>query len=162
MCSEVSCDDSPILRHPHCSQDKRRCLIPADGFFEWKKGPRSKQPFCFEVGDGSLFAFAGLWDRWLAPDGQVIESCAILTTGANKVLEDVHDRMPVILPPEEYDLWLDPGIRDATTVLPLLQPFDPNLMRRFPVSTRVNLVTNDDQECSAPIDLPASPALLFD
>ena len=81
----------PSFREP---LEKRRCLVPADGFYEWSRGARGKQPFCFDVGDGGLFAFAGLWDRWRGPDGQAVESCTILTTTPNSLLADVHDRMP--------------------------------------------------------------------
>lgn len=87
----------------------RRCLIPADGFYEWLRvGPREKQPYNFGLIDDSLFAFAGLWDRWRAPAGQTVETCTILTTRPNSLIADVHDRMPVIVRPEDYELWLDP------------------------------------------------------
>jgi putative SOS response-associated peptidase YedK len=89
---------------------------------------------CFEVGDGSLFAFAGLWDRWRTPDGQVVETCTILTTAPNELLADVHDRMPVILAPEHYDRWLDPAMQDVASAVGLLKPFDAGLMKRFPVN----------------------------
>ncbi|MBZ5651457.1 MAG: SOS response-associated peptidase [Acidobacteriia bacterium] len=144
------------------SLQKRRCLVPADGFYEWQRGARGKQPFCFEVGDGEIFAFAGLWDNWRGPDGQAIETCTILTTTPNDLLAGVHDRMPVILAPEHHDRWLDPSLRDAATAVTLLNPFASHLMRRYPVSMRVNLVANDGPECSAPVDLPAEPATLFD
>jgi putative SOS response-associated peptidase YedK len=133
-----------------------------DGFYEWQRAARAKQPICFEVGDGEVFAFAGLWDRWRGADGKEIETCTILTTTPNKLAATVHDRMPVILSPEHYDRWLDPGMQDVATAVSLLQPFDANLMRRYPVSTRVNAVANDDPGCSAPVDLPAAPATLFD
>src|SRR5271157_236442 len=87
----------------------RRCLIPADSFYEWKRAGKTKQPFSFGLVDGSLFAFAGLWDRWKDASGQVVGSCSILTTTPNTLLADVHDRMPVILRAEDYDQWLDPG-----------------------------------------------------
>ena len=87
----------------------RRCLIPADGFYEWARTGKAKQPYCFEVNDGELFAFAGLWDRWKDPSGNWIKACSILTTTPNAVTSAVHDRMPVILDPDSYDLWLDPG-----------------------------------------------------
>ena len=149
----------PSFREP---LRKQRCLIPADGFYEWRRSGKQKQPFCFEVGDGGLFAFAGLWDNWRGPDGQVLETCTILTTTPNELLANVHDRMPVILAADEYDRWLDPAMQDTATALDLLRPFDSTFMRRYPVSTRVNLVANDDLECSAPVDLPATPATLFD
>jgi putative SOS response-associated peptidase YedK len=140
------------------SLERRRCLIPADGFYEWQRNTKSKQPFCFEVGEREPFAFAGLWDRWLAPDGTFLETCTILTTTPNRLLADVHDRMPVILPSENYDLWLDPGFRKVAGLREeLLKPFDADRMRRFPVSDRVNTVTNDDPACSEP-EQPTAPA----
>ena len=114
----------------------RRCLLPADGFFEWRRSGREKQPFHFGMQDHSLFAFAGLWDRWKDPGGPVIESCTILTTTPNALLADVHDRMPVILRQENYDLWLDPGFKDGKALAELLAPFDASQMRSFPVSTK--------------------------
>ncbi len=103
------------FREPFRSQ---RCLIPADGFYEWRRNGKTKQPFCFEVNDGELFAFAGLWDRWKNPQGNVVETCTILTTTPNSLLSDIHDRMPVILTHDDYDLWLDPVSR---TSLPCLR-----------------------------------------
>ena len=86
---------------------RQRCLIPADGFYEWQKSGKSKQPYCFEMIENEPFAFAGLWDSWQAPGGSTLETCTILTTTPNQLLADVHDRMPVILPAASYDLWLD-------------------------------------------------------
>jgi putative SOS response-associated peptidase YedK len=103
---------------------KQRCIIPADGFYEWQRTARVKQPFCFEVGDGEIYAFAGLWDSWRSPDGKGIETCTILTTTANELLAGVHDRMPVILAAEDYERWLDPSMHDAATAVGLLRPFD--------------------------------------
>jgi putative SOS response-associated peptidase YedK len=100
----------------------RRCLIPADGFYEWKRTGTSKQPFCFEVNDGELFTFAGLWDGWKDSIGKWVKTCSILTTTPNAVTS-VHDRMPVILDPDDYDLWLDPGIKDVAVVAELLKPW---------------------------------------
>src|SRR5262245_13513854 len=92
---------------------QRRCLVPADGFYEWKRtGPKTKQAYNIGLKDDALFAFAGLWERWKDPQGQIIRTCTILTTQANALLAGVHDRMPVILHPDDYDLWLDPGITD--------------------------------------------------
>ena len=127
----------------------RRCLIPADGFYECKRTGTSKQPFCFEVNDGELFGFAGLWDGWKDPSGQWIKSCSILTTATNAVTSQIHDRMPVILNKDDYDLWLDPG-KTNVEIVDLLRPFDARLMRAFPVGSRVNNVANDDAECSRP------------
>jgi putative SOS response-associated peptidase YedK len=131
------------------SMKKRRCLIAADGFYEWKKiGPKKKQPYNIGMVDNSLFAFAGLWDRWKDPGGVVIESCTILTTEANALLKDIHDRMPVILQPVDYDLWLDPGVTDSAKVADLLKPFDARSMRVYPVSSTVSKVGNDGPECA--------------
>ncbi|MFZ0287077.1 MAG: SOS response-associated peptidase [Terriglobales bacterium] len=94
----------------------RRCLIPADGFYEWKRNGASKQPYCFETSDGELFAFAGLWDGWKNPEGQWVKTCTILTTTPNAVTSPIHDRMPVILDRECYELWLDPGMQNVAAV----------------------------------------------
>jgi len=139
----------------------RRCLIPADGFYEWKKEGKAKQPFCFEVDDGELFAFAGLWDGWKNPDGNWIRTCSILTTTPNAVTSAVHDRMPVILNPDDYDLWLDPGMRDVAAASELLKPCDARLMRCYPISIRINHVANDDEECSRPAEVAQIQARLF-
>jgi putative SOS response-associated peptidase YedK len=130
-----------------------RCLIPADGFYEWSRKAKDKQPFCFEVNDGELFAFAGLWDDWRDASGQWIKTCSILTTIPNAVTAAVHDRMPVILDPGSYDLWLDPGIKNVAAISELLKPYDARFMRCYPVSTRINHVANDDAECSTPTEI---------
>jgi len=130
----------------------RRCLIPADGFYEWQRAGKTKQPFCFEVSDGELFAFAGIWDRWQG-GGIAVETCSILTTTPNAVTSAVHDRMPVILDPDAYNVWLDPGMADVSAASDLLNPYDARLMRCYPVSTRINSVTNDDEECSRPVEI---------
>jgi putative SOS response-associated peptidase YedK len=143
------------FREPFKSQ---RCLVPADGFYEWKREGKTKHPYCFEVNDGELFAFAGLWDRWRDPHGDVVESCTILTTTPNSLLADIHDRMPAILKPDDYDLWLDPSFRNPASLSELLKPFDASPMRRYPVSTRVNQVQNDDVDCARPVELDSSPA----
>lgn len=135
----------------------RRCLIPADGFYEWQRISKGKQPFCFEVGDGEVFAFAGLWDQWKSATGEMVESCSILTTTPNSVTADVHNRMPVILRKDDCDLWLDSKMRSVVAVSGLLKPFDGSRMRRFPVSPRVNAVQNDDEACADPIQLTPYP-----
>lgn len=141
---------TPAFRDP---MKLRRCLIPANGFYEWQKTTAGRQPFCFEVDDGELFAFAGLWDRWKDQSGQWIKSCSILTTTPNTVTLPVHDRMPVILDPEGYDQWLDPRTTNIEAVSEMLRPYDARLMRCFPVSSRVNHVVNDDAACSTPVQL---------
>jgi putative SOS response-associated peptidase YedK len=139
----------------------RRCLVPADGFYEWKRTGAAKQPFCFEINDGELFAFAGLWDGWKDASGNWVKTCSILTTTPNAVTSGVHDRMPVILDPDSYDLWLDPGMQDVAAASDLLKPFDARLMRCYPISTRINFVANDDEECSAPVELAQTQNRLF-
>ena len=139
----------------------RRCLLPADGFYEWRRTGTSKQPFCFEVSDGELFAFAGLWDGWRDPSGQWIRSCSILTTTPNALTVTVHNRMPVILDRDDYDLWLDPDMTKIEAVSEMLKPFAARLMRSFPVSSRINQVANDDEACSAPVEIAEAQPGLF-
>jgi putative SOS response-associated peptidase YedK len=139
----------------------RRCLIPADGFYEWLRTGKSKQPYCFEVNDGQLFAFAGLWDRWRDPSGNWMKTCSILTTTPNAVTAAVHDRMPVILDPDAYDLWLDPGMQNVAAASELLKPCDARLMRCYPVSTRINSVANDDEECCRPMEATEVQSRMF-
>lgn len=139
----------------------RRCLIPTDGFYEWKRDGKTKQPFCFEVNKGQLFAFAGLWDRWKDPSGNWIKTCSILTTTPNTVTASIHDRMPVILDPDSYDLWLDPGMQDVRAISELLKPYDAHSMRCYPVSPRVNHVENDDEDCSRRIEVAQTQNSLF-
>jgi putative SOS response-associated peptidase YedK len=131
----------------------RRCLVPADAFYEWRRTSTGKQPYCFEVNDGELFAFAGLWDGWRDPSGQWIESCSIPTTTPNAVTSPIHDRLPVILKKDDYDLWLDPGMTNVKPLSGLFKPFGARLMRSYAVSSRVNQVQNDDLECSAPVEI---------
>jgi len=121
----------------------------------------SKQPYRFEVNDGQLFAFAGLWDGWKDANGNWVKTCSILTTTPNAVTSAIHDRMPVILNPDSYDLWLDPGITNVQVVSELLKPYDPKSMRCYPVSTRINLVANDDEDCSRPVDITEAQNRLF-
>lgn len=120
-----------------------------------------KQPFCFEVGEGEVFAFAGLWDRWTDPRGEMVDTCTILTTTPNTLLRDIHDRMPVVLNPVDYNSWLNPSARDTNPALRLLVPYVGS-MRRYAVSTRINEVQNDDAECAMPVELkPAQQGQLF-
>ena len=122
---------------------------------------KTKQPYCFEVNEGELFAFAGLWDRWTDPNGQRVKSCSILTTTPNVLTAPVHDRMPVILDADGYDLWLDPGMNDVAAVSEMLKPYDAGLMRSLPVSSRINSVGNDDPECAAPVAVTDIQERLF-
>ncbi len=138
---------------------KRRCLIPADGFYEWQKNGTTKTPFCFTMADDSAFAFAGLWEQWKSPAGQLVETCSIITTTPNALCADVHDRMPVILFEDTYDLWLDPGNQKTDAVCDLLKPFDAKLMRRYEVSSRVNLVKNNDAACAEAVVREAAASM---
>ena len=124
----------------------RRCLVPADGFYEWKRSGTTKQPYCFEVRDGELFAFAGLWEGWKDPGGQWIKTCTILTTTPNAVTSGVHDRMPVILDAGDYDLWLDPGMKDAAAISQLLSTLPALRARRKPALVRSEMLI---RSCSA-------------
>ncbi len=132
---------------------RKRCLIPADGFYEWRKMGSVKQPYCFEVGEGDVFALAGLWDEWKSPEGQIIESCTILTTTPNSLVGDIHDRMPVIVPPDKYGLWLDPDVNDFEAIRDILKPHDANVMRRYPVSRKLNDSKIDDAGSASPVTL---------
>ena len=150
--------DKPAFRD---AMRQRRCLIPADGFYEWRKaGTKEKQPYSFAMIDDSTFAFAGLWERWRNPAGEFIETCTILTTKPNS-RSDVHDRMPVIVSPDDYELWLDPGFADVAALADCLQPFDPRLMKKYPVSTPVNRADNDDEECAREVPIASANPTLF-
>ena len=111
--------------------------------------------------DGELFAFAGLWDGWKNPEGQWVKTCTILTTTPNAVTSAIHDRMPVIVHSDSYDLWLDPGMQNVAAMSELLMPYDARSMRSYPVSSRVNNVGNDDEECSRPVEISKTQDSLF-
>jgi len=125
---------------------KRRCIIPADGFYEWQRTAGRKQPFFFRMKDESPFGFAGLWERWEGSGSQAINSCAILTTEANEVLQPVHDRMPIILHPNDYELWLEGGEREQALLRELLRPYPADEMTGYPVSTLINSPSNKGPE----------------
>jgi putative SOS response-associated peptidase YedK len=127
---------------------RRRCLIPADGFYEWKRENGGKQPYYFRMHDGRPFAFAGLWESWEKGDG-TLRTCTILTTRANAVLEDVHDRMPVILPHDAYNAWLDPDA-DREELGELMIPYGGDDLETYPVSRFVNSPRNNDERCVEP------------
>jgi putative SOS response-associated peptidase YedK len=129
---------------------RRRCLVLADGFFEWKKEGRTKEPYYLRLRDGQPFAFAGLWERWRRPDDQPVETCTILTTQANDLVRPIHNRMPVILEPRAYASWLDPELHDGAALQPLLHPYPASAMAAYPVSRLVNNPKNDDAQCVAP------------
>lgn len=131
---------------------RSRCLIPADGFYEWKPtAGKTKQPYHITLADESPFAFAGLWDRWTDPESaQPLESCTIVTTGANELLRDLHERMPVILPREHWEVWLDPEMQETDALQPLLTAYPSNEMQMKAVSTLVNSPRNDAPDCLLP------------
>ena len=124
----------------------RRCLVIADGFYEWRRQDGKKQPFYFRMQNQQPFAFAGLWEHWQDPKGEAIDSCTILTTEANELLQQIHERMPVILNPKDYELWLDPTVQKLEQLQQLLQPYSSTAMTSYPVSTKVNKPTNDTPE----------------
>jgi putative SOS response-associated peptidase YedK len=141
---------------------RRRCLIAADGFYEWfdprrnrgekaKKPAPAKQPYFIRFRDDRPFAFAGLWETWKGPDQPAIESCTIITTSANTLLRPIHDRMPVIIPPEAYARWLDPRLQTHEDLLPLLVPPENDILESYPVGPMVNRATNDLPECVEPL-----------
>lgn len=121
----------------------RRCLIPADGFFEWQRTGKAKQPYAFRMAEGGPFALGGIWDHWERPEG-LLQTFAVLTTEPNDMMRPVHDRMPVIIEPRDYDLWLDPDARDPAKFAHLMGPFPAERMSCYTVGTRVNNVANDD------------------
>ena len=124
---------------------KQRCLIPADGFFEWKASPdgKSKIPYYIRLSSGQVFAFAGLWEIWSGPDGSIIKSCTIITTLPNPLISTIHDRMPAILPPETYRQWVEPGEVNSAVIKELLAPYPADQMEAYPVSRNVNDPKND-------------------
>jgi putative SOS response-associated peptidase YedK len=135
----------------------RRCLIPADGFFEWKRTGREKRPFYFQVDDEMPFAFASIWDDW-SNRGNVVTSCAIITTAANELVGELHDRMPAILLDEFHDAWLDPRT-DRTVLTEMLKPFPSLMMKTYPVSNRVNSPGNDSADLLVRVDTEVGQTL---
>jgi len=141
-------DQKPAYRGPF---RYRRCLIPTEGFYEWKAEKGGKQPYLIRMRSGEPFALAGLWDHWQDPHGSELESCTVIVTDANALIAPVHDRMPVILPKEAWDVWLDPHTPDTAQLKALLRPFDPGLMAAHPVSRAVNNTRNDDPSLIEPL-----------
>jgi len=128
----------------------RRCILPADGFFEWTGVAKSRRAHYFTRADGAPFAFAGLWERWLGPDGSELDSCTILTTGPNELLARFHDRMPAILPREWIDAWLDPALRDPARLSGLIAPYPAEAMHERAVGPTVNSAKNEGPACIEP------------
>jgi putative SOS response-associated peptidase YedK len=133
----------------------RRCLVPAGGFYEWKRFGKLREPWLVRLKGGATFAFAGVWDRWTAAASE-IQSCALITTAANALVAPIHGRMPVLIDRAAYDLWLDPDAQEAD-LRPLLAPFPPGAMEAFPVSPRVNGTDVDEPDLSRPVEPMADP-----
>ncbi len=150
----------PAFREPF---EQRRCLIPADGFYEWQRlGNGRKQPFHLELTSGDPFAFAGVWDRWRdRSSGDTTESCALITTEANSTVAPIHDRMPVMLRPPEFSAWLDPAA-NPEPLRELLRPIAAEQLRATAVSALVNRPENDDPFCLDPVVAPRRQPTLFD
>jgi putative SOS response-associated peptidase YedK len=127
----------------------RRCLIPADGFYEWAviPGTKTKQPWFIVLRDRELMAFAGIWEKWRGPEGDDVESCSIIVTDANELMKPIHDRMPVILAPADWDAWLETEAKEVEGLQGLLKPYSAEAMTAWPVSTMVNNPRNDSAGC---------------
>jgi putative SOS response-associated peptidase YedK len=140
--------DKPMFR---TAVRRRRCVLPADGFYEWQQGPVRKQPYRIGMADGSLLALAGIWELW-APQGEAPRaSCAILVTAANALMAPIHDRMPVIVRPWDLDAWLDPALTDRAAIEPMLAALPPEALAAYPVSTRINNARNDTADLIEPL-----------
>ncbi len=145
--------DKPAFRN---AMRRRRCLIPADGFYEWKDLGGRKQPYFIRLlNSGAPFAFAGLWETWTGPNGEELDTAAIVTTDANRTLSAIHSRMPVILRPDTFDMWLDSAHVDAQTASALLVPSRDDLLEAYEISPAVNRVANDSEELIAPLQQSA-------
>ena len=141
---------------------RRRCLVPVDGFYEWRKLPGGRQPYWFSAAGGGLLALAGLWERWEYPGGRIIESCSILTTAANQLMRRVHHRMPVIVPGDHHERWLAAPPGQAAELRDLLTPAPESLLQRWPVAPLVGNVRHDGPELIAPVhDDPPDQLNLF-
>lgn len=145
--------EKPFFKH---AASKKRCLIPSDGFYEWKKANKEKIPMFIHMADRELFAFAGLWDEWKSPDGEVIRSCTIITTEANDKMSPVHDRMPVIVRPEHEPLWMDSSITDIEKLRPVLQPLENDRLDMYQVSSQVNSPANENPNLVEPVPIQGS------
>jgi len=141
--------EKPSFRSPF---KRRRCLIIADGFYEWKKTAKAKQPYHISLTGGKPFALAGLWETWKAEGQPTIESCTIITTEPNELMADLHNRMPVILSCNDYEPWLNTPSDDAQQLLPLLDAYPSSEMTCVAVDNRVNNPTRDDEQCLTPLD----------
>ncbi|ARQ00362.1 SOS response-associated peptidase [Pseudorhodoplanes sinuspersici] len=137
----------------------RRCLIPADGFYEWKRDGATKRPYLIRMKGGAPFVFAGLWETWVGPNGEELDTAAMITTDANAVLAPIHHRMPVILPPDKFEMWLDCANVSPAAAAALLVPAPAAAMEAFEISPAVNRVANDGPEIQQPYTAPQSAVL---
>jgi putative SOS response-associated peptidase YedK len=136
--------EKPSFRKPF---QKKRCLVIADSFYEWKRhDDKTKTPMRIKLKSDELFAMAGIWEGWRSPDGKILYTCSVITTGPNQLMNDIHDRMPVILKREDEPVWLDPNLSDTKVLNPLLVPFDERLMDTYEVSSLVNSPKNNSIE----------------
>ena len=148
--------EKPSFRAPF---KRRRCLVIADGFYEWQRSDNlkdgqkggQKQPYYIQLKTRSLFGFAGLWDTWESGDGSYLETCTILTTEPNELMQPIHNRMPVIVHPEDYDLWLNPSLQQRDRLQPVLRPYETDAMQMYPVSKTVNSPRNESPACIEPL-----------
>jgi putative SOS response-associated peptidase YedK len=139
--------DKPAFR---AAFRRRRCLVAADGFYEWRRTGGKKQPYFIRLAEDRPFAFAGLWESWEGPEHSALDTCTLITTDANELMRPIHDRMPVILSPEHYARWLDPALQKPEHLQPLLRPYPSDAMLAYPVSSHVNNPRNEDAGCIAP------------
>jgi putative SOS response-associated peptidase YedK len=146
--------DKPAFR---AAMKYRRCLIPADGFYEWQKAGERKRPFYVRAKDSGPLAFAGLWECWTGPNGEELETAAIVTTHANRTLSPIHERMPVLVPPEAFDLWLDCKAVDAETAAALIAPARDDFLDAHEIAPAVNRVANDTPALIEPLTESAEP-----
>jgi putative SOS response-associated peptidase YedK len=145
--------DKPAFRN---AMRRRRCLFPADGFYEWRQEARGKRPYFVRARSGAPLAFAGVWESWMGPNGEEMDTAAIVTTTANRAIRHIHDRMPVIIAPEAFDFWLDGAKVDAEAAAALIAPAPDDLLEAYEVSSAVNHVANDAPELVAPVQ-PGAP-----
>lgn len=155
-----SVNDKPAFRN---AMKYRRCLVPADGFYEWKREGAVKRPYFVGLKDGAPFAFAGLWENWIGPNGEEVESAAIVTTDASPSIAHIHHRMPVMLPPESFEAWLDTANVDAQQAALLFKPVPDEKLEAREISDAVNKVANDTPALLAPraaddVPAPQKPA----
>ena len=150
-----SITEKPAFRH---AIRYRRCIIPASGFFEWRHEDKKAIPLYVRMKDGAPMCFAGIWEQWKSPEEEIVESCAMLTTSSNRLIEPLHDRMPVILHPDNYDLWLNRNMHDPEQLKHLYQPYPADSMEMYPVSPLVNSPHNDLPDLISPLNPPAETA----